>query len=571
MSGAPKVTVGYHSIAGKKESNDDSYGVLVPDSPLLETKGIAMAIADGMSTSEAGKEASETCVKSFFTDYYCTHESWTVKTSVGRVLTALNRWLYSQGQSQYLSNRGMVSTFSGMVLKSSTAHIFHVGDSRIYLLRNGSIQPLTIDHRTRMSKDREVLTRAFGIDMALEVDYKKESVQIDDIFIFTTDGIHDFLKDTEISKIAQEYEHNLDLAAKTIVDRAFENGSGDNLTCQIVKVDHPGAETKSSHLRKLTSRPFPPELEPGMLLDGYRIKRSIHLSSRSQVYLAIDEETGESVAIKTPSVNFEDNPAYIELFTREDWVGRQISNPNIIRIIPEKRKRRFLYIVAEFIDGSKTLRQWMFDNPSPSLVEVRRIVNQIAKGLRALHRKEMIHQDLKPENIIIDDHGTVKIIDLGSTRVAGLDEIKNPVETPELLGTQAYTAPEYFLGQKPTNRSDIYSLGVITYEMLTARHPFGKGFASAGDVKKLTSDPAHKKREDVPHWVSWALDKAIQVNPSRRYETLSGFMTDLEIPNPASAEYKKRPLIEQNPVLFWKTLALAFLLLNLIQLIIRFS
>ncbi len=571
MSGAPKVTVSYHSIAGKKESNDDSYGVLIPESPLLETKGIAMAIADGMSTSEAGKEASETCVKSFFTDYYCTHESWTVKTSVGRVLTALNRWLYSQGQSQYLSNRGMVSTFSGMVLKSSTAHIFHVGDSRIYLLRNGSIQPLTIDHRTRMSKDREVLTRAFGIDMALEVDYKKESVQIDDIFIFTTDGIHDFLKDTEISKITQEYEHNLDLAAKTIVDRAFENGSGDNLTCQIVKVDDPGAETKSSHLRKLTSRPFPPELEPGMLLDGYRIKRSIHLSSRSQVYLAIDEETGESVAIKTPSVNFEDNPAYIELFTREDWVGRQISSPNIIRIIPEKRKRRFLYIVAEFIDGSKTLRQWMFDNPSPSLVEVRRIVNQIAKGLRALHRKEMIHQDLKPENIIIDDHGTVKIIDLGSTRVAGLDEIKNPVETPELLGTQAYTAPEYFLGQKPTNRSDIYSLGVITYEMLTARHPYGKGFASAGDVKKLTSDPAHKKRQDVPHWVSWALDKSIQVNPAKRYETLSGLVTDLEIPNPASVEYKKRPLIEQNPVLFWKCLALGFLALNLLQLIIQFK
>ncbi len=514
MSGAPKITVGYYSIAGKKDTNDDSYGVLVPDSPLLETKGIAMAIADGMTSSEAGKEASETSVKSFFTDYYCTHESWTVKTSVGRVLTALNRWLYSQGQSQYASNRGMVTTFSGMVLKSSTAHIFHVGDSRIYLLRNGTLQPLTRDHRTQISKDREVLTRAFGIDTALEVDYKKESVQLDDIFIFTTDGIHDFLKDGQISRLVREYEDNLDLASKMIVEKAFENGSDDNLTCQIVKIDDPGAETKSSHLRKLTSRPFPPELEPGMLLDGYRIKRSIHLSSRSQVYLAIDEETGESVAIKTPSVNFVDNPAYIELFTREEWVGRQISNENIIRIIPEKRKRKFLYIVAEFIDGSKTLRQWMFDNPAPSLVEVRRIVNQIAKGLRALHRKEMIHQDLKPENIIIDDHGTVKIIDLGSTRVAGIEEITNPVETPELLGTQAYTAPEYFLGQKPTNRSDIYSLGVITYEMLTARHPFGKGFASAGDVKKMTSVHAHIKRADVPHWVSWALDKAIEVNPA---------------------------------------------------------
>lgn len=125
------VTIGQHSQTGRKERNDDSYGVLVPESPLLETKGIAMAIADGMSSSEAAKEASESCVKTFLTDYYCTHESWTVKTSVARVLTAINRWLYGQGQTQYLSNRGMVSTFSGMVLKSGAAYIFHAGDSRI--------------------------------------------------------------------------------------------------------------------------------------------------------------------------------------------------------------------------------------------------------------------------------------------------------------------------------------------------------------------------------------------------------------------------------------------------------
>ena len=130
------ISVGQHSIAGRKSRNDDSYGVLLPEKALLATKGIAMAIADGMSSSEAAKEASETCVRSFLDDYFATHPSWTVKTSVERVLSAANRWMHSQSEALSAEGRGMVSTFSGAVLKSSMAHIFHVGDSRIYLLRD---------------------------------------------------------------------------------------------------------------------------------------------------------------------------------------------------------------------------------------------------------------------------------------------------------------------------------------------------------------------------------------------------------------------------------------------------
>ena len=116
MSGRPQIIIGQYSIAGAKARNDGSYGVLIPEGPLLFTKGIAMAIADGMSSSEAAKEASETCVKSFLDDYFSTHESWTAKKSVAAVLKATNNWLYAQGQTVYLSNRGMVSTFLGLVL-----------------------------------------------------------------------------------------------------------------------------------------------------------------------------------------------------------------------------------------------------------------------------------------------------------------------------------------------------------------------------------------------------------------------------------------------------------------------
>jgi len=113
--GALVVTVGQCTRAGRKPQNEDSLGVLVPEGDLLHTKGLAAVICDGMSGCEAGKEASTLAVQSFLDDYFSTPDSWTVKTSVTKVLTALNSWLYSQGQRQYETAKGMVTTFSAMV------------------------------------------------------------------------------------------------------------------------------------------------------------------------------------------------------------------------------------------------------------------------------------------------------------------------------------------------------------------------------------------------------------------------------------------------------------------------
>lgn len=564
MSTGPAVTIGQHSEAGRKARNDDSYGVAVPEPALLETKGVAMAIADGMSSSEAAKVASETCVHSFLDDYYSTHPSWTVKTSVQRVLTAINRWLHSQGEANYASGRGMVCTFTALVLKSAVGHVFHVGDSRIYLMRGEAIELLTNDHRVRVSRDQEYLSRAVGIASDLQVDHKTVPLEAGDILIFTTDGVHDFLRDTQMSSILRASGADLTEAAKKIVAAAFANGSPDNLTCQIVRVDDPGHQDEEAHLKKLTALPMPPELVPGQEFEGYTILRELHLSKRTQVYLAREGGSGATVVLKTPSVNYEDDPVYLEMFTREEWVGQLVTSPHVLKVVRPAHVRRSLYYVTEYFEG-QTLRQWMLDHPSPDLETVRGIIEQIAKGLRAFHRKEIIHRDLKPENVMIDRSGTVKIIDFGSSRVASLAETASNVEQPDLVGTIDYTAPEYHRGETPTNRSDIYSVGVIAYELLTGKLPYGRGFAHQRDITRLEYIPASSLNEAVPRWVDAALARAVHKNPAHRAEALSALVEDLRRPNPDYRD-EPRPLLERNPVAFWRGLSLALLALNLLLL-----
>ena len=191
-------TVAQHSVPGKKPENEDAIDIRIPQASLLRNKGAVAVIADSVSAAEAGKEASETCVHNFLNDYYSTPDSWGVKKSTTKVLTALNRWLFSQGRQFSDAKKGYVSTFSAIIFKSQTAHVFHVGDSRIYQFRKGELEQLTRDHTTYISSEQSYLSRAMGLDVMLDVDYKSVDVEIGDIYLLTTDGIHDFVKDTDL-------------------------------------------------------------------------------------------------------------------------------------------------------------------------------------------------------------------------------------------------------------------------------------------------------------------------------------------------------------------------------------
>jgi len=534
---------------------------------LLTSKGIAAVIADGMSGSEGGREAADACVQGFLNDYFSTPDSWTVETSGEKILSALNRWLYSQGQQQYGTNKGMVTTLSVMVIKSTTAYLFHVGDTRIYRLRNEEMEQMTTDHRVTMGSDKTYLSRAMGVDTHLDIDYRYFTVEQGDAYLLTTDGIHDFVDDTTLRRLLIENARTPEKGVGVLLRKAAANASNDNLSAQIVYVESLPAGDENEFYRKLTELPFPPPLEPGMVLDGYKILREIHASSRTQVYLALDTKTDDRVVLKTPSVNYDDDPAYIEQFLHEEWAGRRINSAHTLAIMDPHGRRQCLYYITEYIEG-QTLRQWMNDHPDPSLKDMRDIVEQIARGLRAMHRQEMIHQDLKPENIMIDAQGVVKIIDFGSTKIAGIEEITSPLERDNILGTRNYTAPEYLKGYSGSNRSDIFSLGVVAYEMLCGQLPYSKEL-TARNLGKLSYRSVIDAGAPVPTWVDGALRKAVAINPERRYGLLSELLHDLSQPNPEFSRGNKPPLIERNPVGFWRALAIFFMLTTVAALLLK--
>lgn len=556
-----RVAVGQHTEPGLKPVNQDFHGLCVPGEPLLGAKGIAIALADGISSSNVSHIASETAVASFLEDYYCTPETWSVKKSAQKVLSAANAWLHSQSRQRHGQDQdqGYVCTLTVMVLKASTAHILHIGDARIYRLRDGVLEQLTEDHRVWVAHDKSYLGRALGLSPHLEIDYHTQPVEPGDVFLLATDGVYEHIGAQDMKDAVAAHPDALDDAARALVRLALERGSDDNLTMQIVRVDALPARQASELAQYSGSLPCPPLLDVGQEFEGFRITGELRASSRSHVYLAQDIASGDTVVIKIPSLDLRHDPAYLERLLTEEWIARRIDSRHVVRAWPRSRPRRTLHTVSEYIAG-RTLTQWMAANPRPDLESAITIIEQIARGLQAFHRLEIVHQDLRPDNIMITPDGTAKIIDLGSTRVAGIQELGQPDDEPmPVLGTAQYAAPEYFLGEDGTSRSDIYSLAAILYQMLSGRLPYGAEAARARSRAaqlRLSYVSVLDREREIPAWIDGVLSRALHPDPQSRTPELSEFTYALRHPADAAGRSERLPLLERNPVAFWKGLCL---------------
>ncbi|ANF83433.1 protein kinase (plasmid) [Acinetobacter sp. NCu2D-2] len=569
-----EIRYGQYSSAGKKANNQDFYGLYIPEGHSLGAKGIACAIADGISSSNVSHIAAETAVSSFLSDYYSTSDAWSTQTSASRVIRATNSWLYAQtqqSQGRFDKDRGYVCTFSALILKQTQAHIFHVGDSCIYRIRCGEIEKLTTVHRVSISSNEHYLSRALGVDYKIEIDYQLLDLQLGDRFILMTDGIHEFIHTDSLNHLIDE-EPNLDNVAKKIAQTALENGSADNLTIQIVEVTNLPLQLqfqpKNDYL-------FPDQLSRGEQFEGYIIEKILHQNHRSSLYLAHDID-GQNLVIKTLSVELQQDPLAIEQFQLEEWVSQRLKHKNLLQSNPHARGRAYLFQCYEYLNGV-TLDRWLHSQKKPLLLDdILFITQQVANALNAMHRLEMLHQDVRPENVMIVENGKdlqVKLIDYGSTAVRGLVEL-NPKHQNVPLGTLAFMAPEYFIHQSPSTKSDQFSLAVLIYYLLSKQLPYGTALAACKNLKSLKRVEYHsilKYRNDMPKHLDQILAKALAIDPSQRFNHISEFIYALKERNDIQQTLSPMPIIKTKPVLFWKIATGSLFFISLFLLGILFK
>jgi len=555
-----KIALSQYSDKGpNKPENQDTVGARIPSNDqqtTLATKGIAIAVADGVSSSSAARQASQSAITGFLTDYYATPDTWRTQQSAMQVIRSLNQYLWGQSQNS-VRGEGYLTTFSALILKGDKSFTFHIGDTRIYRVRENQLEQLTRDHTQRIDKDTTYLSRALGADITLEVDMQMEEIEPGDLFVLTSDGIHDAIPSREFKKLVLEHQDFPETITETLSALAVKYETKDNISVQAVKIVSIGTPSQADAVNVLSKLPFPPLLEAGNKIDGMTVEKILHESERSQVYL-VKNSDGKPLVMKTPSVNYDDDPAYIERFVMESWIGARIQNPQVARVVTPPHVRKTLYYLTEHVAGP-TLEQLIKERAPFAITDAIELLEQMVKGIRAFHRKDTLHQDIKPGNIVVGIQGAT-IIDFGSCWVAGIHEIGSPFQRDTILGTLDYSAPEYRYGGTVGQKSDQFSLAVLLYEMLTQKQPYGEAYSNAKDLKsfqKLNYIPARQHNPLVPFWLDKALEKALSIQPNARYSALSEWVKDLRSPNTKWTTPEEVPLLERDPVLTWKLVAAA--------------
>lgn len=559
-SHALKISTGQSSLTGPRTRNEDYAGVVTPTDERLVTKGALVAVADGVSGNAGGREAAEMTVRSVLADYYATPDTWETLAALDKVLVAANRWVLAQAAA----NRdlsGMATTLSLLVLRGQRYYLAHVGDTRIYRLRDNQLTQLTTDHVWERPDMRHVLKRAVGLDQHLSVDFAEGDIAAGDLFTLMTDGVWDVVGEQAIHHAMSLFD-NPQLICEQLTKQAIAQGGADNATVLAVRIEETGEDTIDASLADAKSLPVPPKLKVGEVLDLFEVQAILHESRASIIYKVRNTENGQQFVLKTLQPLLAHDQDSCQALLNEEWLAKRVISKFIPQILPlSLEKRRHLYYVMTWHEGA-TLQQRLSSGHHFTVNGVGKIGADLMRGLGILHRLNIIHRDIKPSNIHIGSDQHLRILDLGVA-------LNSSTTTPAAMlnpGTPSFMAPELFEGGVANISTDIYAAGVTLYHLLTRRYPYG-------EIEPFQhprfSDPVAptRYRPETPSWLENIILKAVARNPQARFETAEEMLLALEYGElkPISA-MQRTPLIARARLVKWQWIAIFSLIVNFLLL-----
>jgi serine/threonine protein phosphatase PrpC/serine/threonine protein kinase len=557
-----KFEIGQSSLTGPRERNEDYIGIVTPVSEQLSTKGALIAVADGVSGNAGGGEASEMTVRTISADYYATPDTWEPHNALDKVLTAANRWVISQASANR-DMAGMATTLSLLILRGQRYYSAHVGDTRIYLLRDNVLKQLTTDHVWDRPDMRHVLKRAIGLDAHLTADFGEGNVQVGDIFALLSDGVWDSLGDLAIHQGLTKFD-NPSMVAEHLTQAALKKGSLDNSTAVIVKITDIGKESLSDLIAGGKRLVVPPKLSIGDVLDDFEVVEILHESRASLIYRVRNCETKQLFVLKTLQPLLANDIDSCNALLNEEWLARRVVSQYVPQVLPlSTEKRSKLYYVMSWHEGA-TLQQRVDSGHHFTAVGVAKLGVEMMRGIGALHRLNIIHRDIKPANIHVASDQRLRILDLGvaySMNVGKIESMQNQVfRNP---GTPSFMAPELFDGVEATTQSDIYAAGVTLYYLLTRKYPYGE-IEPFQHPKFGEPTPLTRYRPDIPAWLDNIVQKAIARDINKRFETAEEMLHALEVGELKPIAVQRTPLIARARLVKWQWIAIFSFIINIL-------
>ena len=557
-----KFEIGQSSLTGPRERNEDYVGLVTPEGEQLNIKGALIAVADGVSGNAGGGEAAEMTVRTVSADYYATPDTWEPHSALDKVLTAANRWV----QSQANANRdmaGMATTLSLLVLRGQRYYSAHVGDTRIYLLRDGVLKQLTTDHVWDRPDMRHVLKRAVGLDAHLTADFGEGNLQVGDIFALLSDGVWDSLGEQAIHAGLTKFD-TPKLVAEYLTETALKKASLDNSTAVIAKITDIGKESLSDLIAGGKQLVVPPKLNVGEVLDDFEIVQILHESRASLLYKVKNIHTNQLFVLKTLQPLLANDLDSCNALLNEEWLAKRVVSQYVPQILPlSTEKRSKLYYVMSWHEGA-TLQQRLDSGHHFTVAGMAKIGIELMRGLGALHRLSIIHRDIKPANVHIANDQRLRILDLGvaySMNVGKMESMQNQVFSNP--GTPSYMAPELFNGAEANEQSDIYAVGVTLYHLLTRKYPHGEiepfQHPKFGEPTAIT-----RYRPDIPAWLDNIIQKAITSDLSKRFETAEEMLLALEHGELKPLSAQRTPLIARARLVKWQWIAIFSFIINIL-------